>query len=71
MAWNYIRIAIFMAGFIIGLLVSSSGTPARARMDASFGDARVIRENKENRCEKSHYTLIRAKAPQPPAILHF
>lgn len=57
MTWAYMRIAIFTAAFMLGLLIFGSGSGSA---DSSKGPAQTVGETGETRCFDDHFTLVQA-----------
>jgi hypothetical protein len=61
MAWSYVRVAIFSAAFIVGLLLSGSGGRS---VELKISTTQNVRESNNKPCVDSNLTLIRARAEQ-------
>ena len=61
MAWSYIRVAIFITAFIVGLFISGSGDRP---VELKTNTTQNVRESKDEPCADRNLTLIRAKEEQ-------
>jgi len=70
-AWKYIRIVIFLVGFLFGLFFSRSGGSANVNSNLAIESVRIVGERTPTKSVDAYFAVARIKAEPLPAVVHF